>query len=72
MNFKFSHSHGYSLRCESSLTNSMMVLLPVIFGTFVIELWSLIDVRISFPINILRTNRHNLTKFCICIDIDKT
>ena len=31
----------------------------------------LIDVRISFPFNILRTNGQNLTKFCIHINIDK-
>ena len=34
------------------------------------ELWPLIDVRISFPLNILRTNGQNLTKFCIHIYID--
>ena len=28
-------------------------------------------VRISFMLNILRTNRQNFTKFYICIDIDK-
>ena len=31
------------------------------------ELWSLIDVGISFPLNILRTNCWNLTKFFKCI-----
>ena len=46
-------------------------LLPVIFCKFVIELWPLIGVRIYFPFNILRKNRQNFTKFCICIDIDK-
>ena len=38
---------------------------------FVIELWPLIDVRISFPLNIFRANRKKWTKFSICIDIDK-
>ena len=28
------------------------------------------SVTISFPLNILRTNGHNLTKFCIHINID--
>ena len=28
-------------------------------------------ILISFPLNTLRTNWWNLTKFCICIDIDK-
>ena len=27
--------------------------------------------KISFPLNILRTNRHIFTKFYICINIDK-
>ena len=35
------------------------------------ELRPLIDVRILFPLNILRTNGQNLTKFCIQIIIDK-
>ena len=29
------------------------------------------SVTISFPLNILRTNGQNLTKFCIHINIDK-
>ena len=39
------------------------------FGT---ELWPLIDVRIDFLLNILKTNRPIKTKFCIHIIIDKT
>ena len=42
------------------LTRSRLGLLHIIFCTFVIELWPLTDVRISFrilfPFNILRTN----------------
>ena len=57
------------------LTRSKLGLLHIIFRTFVIELRPLIDVRISFRIlfwlNILRTERYNFTKFCICVDIDK-
>ena len=40
------------------------------FRKFATELWPLIDVRTLFPLNILRTNGQNLTKFCIHIDID--
>ena len=42
-----------------------------IFRIFVTEFWALIDIRISFPLNILKTNRQNFTKFYICIHIDK-
>ena len=41
------------------------------FGKFAIELRPLIDVRIWFLLNILRTNRQIETKFCINIIIDK-
>ena len=41
------------------------------FGKFATELWPLIDVRIKFLLNILKTNRPNKTKFCIHIIIDK-
>ena len=41
------------------------------FAKFATELRPLNDVRISFPLNILRTNAQNLTKFCIHINIDK-
>ena len=44
----------------------------VIFCTFVIELWPLIEYRISFPLNILTANGQKLTKFSILIDIDKS
>ena len=36
------------------------------------ELWPLIDVSILFhSISLNRVNGRNLTKFCICIDIDR-
>ena len=44
------------------LTRSTLRLLHIIFRTFVPELWPLIYSKISFPINILRTNGHILTK----------
>ena len=31
----------------------------------------MIEVRVSFPLNILRANGQNLTKFCIHVNIDK-
>ena len=42
-----------------------------IFRSFSTELWPLIDVEMSFMLNILWTNRWILIKFCRCIDIDK-
>ena len=51
------------------LTRSRLGLLCIHFCKFITELWPLIDVRISFPLNILRTSWWNLTKFCIYIDI---
>ena len=41
------------------------------FGIFAIELQPLINVRIEFLFNILKTNRPIKTKFCIHIIIDK-
>ena len=41
------------------------------FGKFATELRPLIDVRIKFLLNILKTNRLIKTKFCIHIIIDK-
>ena len=58
---------GYALM----LTRSRLGLLRINFHKFITELWPLIDVRILFPLNILRTNWWILTKICICIDIDK-
>ena len=49
------------------LTISRLGLLCVNFRKFIIELWPLIDFRISFPLNILRTNWWNVTKFCLYI-----
>ena len=40
-------------------------------GKFAAELRALIDVRIEFFLNILKTNRPIKTKFCIHISIDK-
>ena len=41
------------------------------FSKFATELRPLIDVRIKFLLNILKTNRPIKTKFCIHIIIDK-
>ena len=41
------------------------------FAKFATELLPLIDVRIEFMLNILKTNRPIKTKFCIHIIIDK-
>ena len=41
------------------------------FGKFATELLPLIDVRIEFLFNILKTNRRIKTKFCEHIIIDK-
>ena len=41
------------------------------FCNFAIELRPLINVRIQFLLNILKTNRPIKTKFCIHIIIDK-
>ena len=41
------------------------------FGKFATELRPLIDVRIEFLLNILKTNRSIKTKFCIHLIIDK-
>ena len=41
------------------------------FGKFSTELQPLMDVRIEFLLNILRTSRPIKTKFCIHIIIDK-
>ena len=42
------------------------------FGKFAVELRPLINVRIEFLLNILKTNRLIKTKFCINIIIDKS
>ena len=41
------------------------------FGKFATELRPLIDVRIEFLLNILKTNKQIETKLCIHIIIDK-
>ena len=53
------------------LTSSSLVLLHVIFRTYVLVLWPLIYAKSSFPFIILRTNWPIFTKFYICIYIDK-
>ena len=40
-----------------------------IFPNFSTDLWPLIDVKISFFLNIFRNNEWILIKFCLCIDI---
>ena len=52
------------------LTTSRLGLSHINFHEFITELWSFIDVRLSFPYNIFRTNWQNLTKFCKWIDVD--
>ena len=52
-------------------TASRLGFLHVIFQKLTTELWPLIDVRISFPLNILRTNQWNLRKFLHIQDTDK-
>ena len=47
------------------MTRSRLGLLPVNFHKFVTELWPLIDVRFSFPPNILTTYGYSFTKFCL-------
>ena len=54
-----------------TLIISRFGLLSVKFCKFVTELRPFIDVRISFPLNILKMNGQNLTKFCMHINIDK-
>ena len=49
----------------------MKALMSLNFGKFATELRLLIDVRIKFLLNILKTNRPIKTKFCIHIIIDK-
>ena len=53
------------------LTRSMLRLLHIFFCTFVPVLWPMIYAKISFPLNILRTNGQNFTKLYICFHIDK-
>ena len=43
----------------------------IIFGQFLTVLWSLIDFRILFMLNILWIKLWISIKFCVCIDIDK-
>ena len=47
--------------------HSSVGLLHINFRQFFTELWPLIKVTISFPLNILRTSHWILTKFCLCI-----
>ena len=64
---EFDQNFAYAL----ILTRSRLGLFRVnFFHKFITELWPLIDVRISFLLNVLRTNWWNLTKFWIYIDTD--
>ena len=49
----------------------MKALISSIFGKFATELWPLIDVKIKFLLNILKTTRPIKTNFCIYIIINK-
>ena len=67
-------SISQNFTCAFTLTRSRLELLPVSVFVYLIltELWPLIDVSISFhSISFNRVNGRNLTKFCICIDIDR-
>ena len=52
-------------------SSCMKALMSSNFGKFATELRPLIDVRIKYLLNILKTNRPIKTKFCIHIIIDK-
>ena len=54
-----------------TLIVSRLGLYSVKFHKIATEVRPLIDVRIPLPLNILRTNGQNSTKFCIHINIDK-
>ena len=41
----------------------MLALLPVMFRTFLLDFWTLINAKLSFTLYILRTNEQNFTKF---------
>ena len=80
MNFNLAHKRSILVRVTKLLrlsiyafilTRSSLGLLHAMFRSFVPELWPLIYAKISFPLNILRTNWQNFTKFYICIHIDK-
>ena len=53
-----------------SLTRSTLVSLANLHSNIFVGLRPLIDVRILFLLNVLRTNLQNETKFCIHITID--
>ena len=53
-----------------TLIISRLGLKSVTFRKFATELRPLIDLKILFPLNILRTNGQNLTKLCIHINFD--
>ena len=64
-------SGAYNTRFALILTISGLGLLHIYFCNFVTELLPLIGVSILFPLDTLKTDGQNLTKFCIHIDIDK-
>ena len=43
----------------------------LIWVKFIKDLWPLICVNISFPLNIFRMNEWNLTKLSISVEIDE-
>ena len=53
------------------MTRSESGLLCVDLGKFIKDLWPLICVNISFPLNIFRMNEWNLTKLSISVEIDE-
>ena len=55
-----------------ALTRSRYGLLLVNIRKFITELWPLIDVRILFPLNILRANWWNLTKFVYALTLTRS
>ena len=48
------------------LTRARLGLLHVNFHKFTTQLWHMVIFKVSFLLNILGTNRWNLTRFCIC------
>ena len=62
---------GSSLVLQVTTRTCLTAWMSSNFGKFLTELRPLIDVRIKFLLNILKTNRPIKTKYCIHIIIDK-
>ena len=60
-----------SFDCICIYIDQIYVAIATRFLPFVPELWPLIYAKVSFPLNIMKTNLQNFTKFYICIHIDK-